>query len=58
MTWLTAALREVDLWFLSNWKKCDRGDSFPFDYEPTEFRLVHNRKENWIYVLSLSNEIS
>ena len=24
----------IDQRFLSNGKECDRGDSFPFDYEP------------------------
>ena len=34
------------LYFHSHWMGYDRGDSFPFDFEPNGFPFGLNRKEN------------
>ena len=52
-------LRKIEFHFTSKWMGYDRGDGFPFDFEPKtktiwnpfdfepkEFHLVQNRKEN------------
>ena len=39
--------REIDLWFISNWKKYNRSDRFLYDYEPNGiFHLVRKQKKN------------
>ena len=35
----TLSLRKLDFHFLSNWMGYDRGDSFPFDFEPNEIQF-------------------
>ena len=36
--------KETNFWFLSHCMKYDRGDSFPFDYEPNGVPLVSQSK--------------
>ena len=40
-------LRKLSFYFLSNWMGYDRGDSFPFDFQPNGIPFgSENRKEN------------
>ena len=40
------ALRKLYFYFLSRWMGYDRGDSFPFDFEPNGIPFGSNRKQN------------
>ena len=37
-------LREIDFWFISNWKEYDRSDSFSSDYQPNGFSFGSKSK--------------
>ena len=45
--------QKICFWLLSNWKKYDSSDSFPFGYEPTEVYWLPNTMELNIQFYSL-----